>query len=208
MARLLVLASGRGSNFLAIIEAIQKNEIKNAHIVSLITDRENTGAEHYAKIHNIPVKIIPYSRYSSKEEFHKALLEEVKKFSPDLILGAGFMRILSKEFIQTFPFRIMNIHPSLLPAFPGLNAQRQAIEYGVKVSGCTVHFMDEGVDTGPIILQKAVEIPENCTEEELSSLILKEEHKLYVRAIQLFCENKLKIIDSPNQKRKIVQILN
>jgi phosphoribosylglycinamide formyltransferase-1 len=207
MYRLLALASGRGSNFLAILKALESKEIPNAKMVGLITDRENTGAEEYAKKYQVPVKIISYSKYSNKNDFHKDLLEAAKSFNPDLILGAGFMRILSDEFVKTFQDRIMNIHPSLLPAFPGMNAQKQALEYGVKVSGCTVHFIDEGVDTGPIILQKAVDIPEGATVEELSQLILKEEHKLYIKAIQLFCENKLEIQYSPG-KRKIVKIKN
>lgn len=208
MYRLLALASGRGSNFLSILKAIESKEITNAKMVGLITDRENTGAEEYAKQYNIPVKIVPYKKYTDKEKFHKDLLEAAKSFEPDLILGAGFMRILSKEFVKAFPDRIMNIHPSLLPAFPGMNAQKQAIEYGVKVSGCTVHFIDEGVDTGPIILQKAVEVPEGATVEELSQLILKEEHKLYIKAIQLFCEDKLEIQYSPSKTRRIVRIRN
>ncbi|MCS7205728.1 MAG: phosphoribosylglycinamide formyltransferase [Leptospiraceae bacterium] len=206
MYRLLALASGRGSNFLAILKAIESKEIPNAKMVGLITDRENTGAEQHARNYQIPVKVIPFKNYSQKEDFHRDLLEAAKSFEPDLILGAGFMRILSKEFVQTFENRIMNIHPSLLPSFPGLHAQRQAWEYGVKVSGCTVHFIDENVDTGPIILQKAVEIPEGATEKEIADLILQEEHKLYVKAIKLFCENKLEIRPSPNQKRKIVII--
>lgn len=206
MFRLLALASGRGSNFLSLIKAIESKEISNAKFIGLITDRENTGAEEYAKQYNIPVKVIPFHKFSNKSEFDKKLLETAKEFAPDLILCAGFMRILSKEFIETFPDKIMNIHPALLPSFPGLHAQRQALEYGVKVSGCTVHFIDEGVDTGPIILQKAVDIPENVTEEELSNLILQEEHKLYKKAVKLFCENKLSIEHSPNKKRKIVKI--
>ncbi|MFN3604792.1 MAG: phosphoribosylglycinamide formyltransferase [Leptonema sp. (in: bacteria)] len=206
MYKLLVLASGRGSNFLAILKAIQSGEISKAQVVGLITDRENTGAEKHAKDYQIPVKIISYKNFSDKNLFNQILLKEAKSFEPDLILCAGFMRILPKEFIQSFPDRIMNIHPSLLPAFPGLHAQRQALEYGVKISGCTVHFIDEGIDTGPIILQKAVEIPENITEEELSDLILEEEHKLYKKAIELFCEGKLEILFSSNSKRKIVKI--
>lgn len=206
MFRLLALASGRGSNFLAILNAIENGEIQNAKFVGLITDRENTGAEKHAKNYNIPVKVISYSKFSYTMEFDKILLEAAKSFEPDLIICAGYMRILSKEFIQAFPDKIMNIHPSLLPSFPGLRAQKQALEYGVKVSGCTVHFIDEGVDTGPIILQKCVEIPENISEEELSNLILKEEHNLYKKAIQFYCGNKLEIQTSPNGNRRIVKI--
>ncbi len=207
MFRLVALASGRGSNFLEILKAIENKEIPNANFVGLITDRENTGAEQHAKNYNIPVKVISYSNFSNKIDFDKTLLETVKELEPDLIICAGYMRILSKEFIDAFPDRIMNIHPSLLPAFPGLRAQKQALEYGAKVSGCTVHFIDEGVDTGPIILQKCVEIPENCTEKELSDLILKEEHKLYKKAIKLYCERKIEIQILPNH-RKIVKIKN
>lgn len=206
MNRLLALASGRGSNFLAILNAIESGEIPNAKMVGLITDRENTGAEERAKKYQVPVKVIPFKNYPTKEDFYQDLLLAAKSFEPDLILGAGFMRILPPEFIRSFPDRIMNIHPSLLPAFPGMNAQKQAYEYGVKVSGCTVHFMDEGVDTGPIILQKAVEIPEGSSVEEITQLILKEEHQLYIKAIKLFCENKLVIEYNTSKTRKIVRI--
>jgi len=206
MYRLLALASGRGSNFLAILNAIESGEIPNAKMVGLITDRENTGAEEHAKKYQVPVKVIPFKNYPTKDDFYQDLLLAAKSFEPDLILGAGFMRILPPEFIRSFPDRIMNIHPSLLPSFPGMNAQKQAYEYGVKVSGCTVHFMDEGVDTGPIILQKAVEIPEGSSVEEITQLILKEEHQLYIKAIKLFCENKLVIEYNTSKTRKIVRI--
>ncbi len=206
MIRILVLASGRGSNFLSILEAIENQEIQNAKVVGLITDRKNTGAEEHAKKYQIPVVVLDFKSYINKNDFYRDLLNWSKSFEPDLILGAGFMRILPKEYIHSFPYRILNIHPSLLPSFPGLHAQRQALEYGVKVSGCTVHFMDEGVDTGPIILQKAIDIPQDITEEELSNLILKEEHKLYKKAVQLFCEGKLILEDFLDGKRKIVKI--
>lgn len=206
MYRFLVLASGRGSNFLSIIKAIENKDIRNANIIGLITDRPDTGAEEHAKAYHIPVFVLNYQNYKNKIDFHQDLLETAISLNPDLIIGAGFMRVLSKDFVKTFPNKIMNIHPSLLPSFPGMHAQKQAIEYGVKVSGCTVHFIDEGIDTGPIILQKAVEVPEGATEEELANLILKEEHKLYIKALQLFCDNKLEVIESPNQLRKIVRI--
>lgn len=128
-----------------------------------------------------------------KSEYHKKLLNFLIELEPDLIVTAGYMKILKNQVIQAFPNRIINIHPSLLPAFPGLNAQKQAFEYGVKIAGCTAHFVDEGVDSGPVILQGVVKIEEGMSERDLTLEILKEEHKILPLAVQYFCEDRLKI---------------
>ena len=191
--KIAVLASGRGSNFQAVQTAIERGEVRNCRISLLITDRPGTLAEKFARENDIPVHVIDFKSLPDRKEFDKSLREILAVQRPDLILTLGFMRILSKWLVQDYRGKIINIHPSLLPSFPGMHAQRQAIEYGVKVTGATVHFMDEGTDTGPVILQSSVMVPEGADAEELSSLILAEEHKILVRAIQLFCEGKLLI---------------
>lgn len=198
--RVVFLASGRGSNFSASVEFIRKKKLK-LDLVALVTDNPEAKALSLAKKFGISTKIISYTQYSSKLDYHRDLLEQVKSYKPDLIVACGYMRILKPDFVQSFPNQIINVHPSLLPAFPGLDSQKQALEYGVKVAGCTVHFVWEGVDTGPIILQKAIAIRPEWTEKELSLAILKEEHKILPLAIQLFCEDKLKI------KERKVEIL-
>lgn len=198
--RAVFLASGRGSNFTASVEYIRKKKLK-IDLVSLVTDNPEAKALGIAKSFGIPTKVIPYATYSQKADYHKDLLGEVENLNPDLIVACGYMRILKPEFVRRFRNRILNVHPSLLPAFPGLDSQKQALDYGVKVAGCTVHFVEEGVDTGPIILQKAIAIAPEWTEKELSLAILAEEHKILPLAIQLFCEDKLKI------KERKVEIL-
>lgn len=198
--RVVFLASGRGSNFTASVEYIRKKKLK-LDLVALVTDNPEAKALGIAKSFGIPTKVIPYATYSQKADYHKDLLGEVENLNPDLIVACGYMRILKPEFVRRFRNRILNVHPSLLPAFPGLDSQKQALDYGVKVAGCTVHFVEEGVDTGPIILQKAIAIAPEWTEKELSLAILAEEHKILPLAIQLFCEDNLKI------KERKVEIL-
>jgi len=198
----VVLASGRGSNFQSLKSAIDRGEIPGCSISLLITDRRETAAEQFARENDIPVRVIDFKSLPDRKEFDKSLRDALSDQRPHLILTLGFMRILSKWLVQDYHGKIINIHPSLLPSFPGMHAQRQAIDYGVKVSGATVHFMDEGMDTGPVILQAPVFVPEGATEEELSSLILIEEHKLLVKAVKLFCEGRLLLKD------KHVKILN
>lgn len=188
--RLVFLASGLGSNFSACMEFLQKKALP-VKVLGLISDNPAAKALEKAKSFQIPSFVLPFSEYQPKEKYHEALLETLRKLSPDLIVACGYMRILKPNVIREFPKKILNIHPSLLPSFPGLHAQKQALDSGVKVSGCTVHFVDEGVDTGPILLQKAVPIDPNWGERELSLAILKEEHMLLPLAIQYFCENKL-----------------
>lgn len=198
--RVVFLASGRGSNFSAAVESIQKKKLK-LDILALVSDNPEAKALTIAKNFGISTKVIPFGSYQSKSDYHRDLLRQVEAYDPDLIVACGYMRILKPEFVQRFKNQIINVHPSLLPAFPGLDSQKQALDYGVKVAGCTVHFVWEGVDTGPIILQKAIAIRPEWTEKELSLAILKEEHIILPLAIQLFCEDKLKI------KERKVEIL-
>jgi len=192
MLNLGVLASGRGSNFQAIIDEIEKGGL-NAKIQLLIVDNSNAYAIERAKTYGIEYLIIRPKEFSSKDDFYLKVAEELKKRNVGLVVLAGFMRIVGKPLIDAFPNRIMNIHPAILPSFPGLHGQRQALEYGVKISGCTVHFVDEGMDTGPIIIQAAVPIYHDDTEETLSERILKLEHKIYPQAIRLFSEGRLEV---------------
>jgi len=188
--RIAVLASGRGSNFQAVIEAIRQGKIP-ATCIALITDNPKAFAIERAKDADIPVKIIDYSCYPTREVYECALLTAMQKVDADLFVLAGYMRILGNSIVHEFSGKIMNIHPALLPGFTGLHAQRQALEYGVKVSGCTVHFVDESLDCGPIILQHCVAVHEGDTEDELAERILKHEHECLPEAIRLFCEEKL-----------------
>lgn len=187
-----VLASGRGSNFQSIIDEIASQRLK-AEIVLLITDNPSAFAIERAKKHGIEYLVILSKEHRSRDEFFVKIAEELKKRDVGLVILAGFMRIVGKPLIDAFPNRIMNIHPALLPSFPGLHGQRQALAYGVKISGCTVHFVDEGMDTGPIIIQATVPVLQNDTEETLSERILRYEHKIYPEAIRLFSEGKIEI---------------
>ena len=189
--KLAVLVSGRGSNLQAIIDSIEREEL-NAHISIVISSTRDAMALKRAKKHDIKTIFIDPTAYLNSKEYDKVLIEKLKEFSIDLICLAGYMRILGEEVIQTFKEKIINIHPSLLPAFPGLNAQKQAIVHGVKFSGCTVHFVDSGVDSGPIILQTAVPVYDNDDEKSLSKRILEQEHYLYPKAINMIKENQNK----------------
>lgn len=189
--RIAVLASGRGSNFTAIHDAIKRGEI-DAEIVVLISNNPDAGAVFTARERGIDTRVIDSGKIS-RDDFDKKVVDVMNACGTDLVLLAGFMRIVGKPLTDAFPHRIMNIHPSLLPSFKGLGAQRQALEYGVKVSGCTVHFVDEGVDTGPIILQAAVPVLDGDTAETLSERILAEEHRIYPEAVKLFAEGKLHV---------------
>ena len=197
--KLAVLVSGRGSNLQAIIDSIEREEL-NAHISIVISSTRDATALKRAEKHGIKTIFIDPTAYLNSKEYDKALIEKLKKFSIDLICLAGYMRILGEEVIQTFKEKIINIHPSLLPAFPGLNAQKQAIVHGVKFSGCTVHFVDSGVDSGPIILQTAVPVYDNDDEKSLSKRILEQEHYLYPKAINMIKENQIKINSNATRK--------
>ena len=190
--KLAVLVSGRGSNLQAIMDSIDREEL-DAHLSIVISNTKDAIALKRAEKHGIKTIFIDPSNYLSSKEYDKALVLKLKEFSVDLICLAGYMRILGEEVIQTFEKKIINIHPSLLPAFPGMNAQKQAINHGVKFSGCTVHFVDFGVDTGPIILQTVVPVYDNDDEKSLSKRILEQEHYLYPKAIKMIQENKIRL---------------
>lgn len=192
MVNIGVLVSGRGTNLQAIIEAIEEGKIA-ADIKVVISDNPDAYALKRAQQYLIDTRYINFKEFKNREDYDKEIIKTLKEKKIELVVLAGYMRILSPYFIRTYKNKIMNIHPALLPSFPGLHAQKQAIEYGAKVSGCTVHFVDEGVDSGPIILQKAVEVSDDDTEESLAEKILKEEHQIYPRAIQLFSQGRLMI---------------
>lgn len=190
--RIAVLASGRGSNFQAVIDAIQAGNIP-ARCVALITDNPEAYAIERAQKAKIAVTVIDYASFPSREVYERALLSAMQRQDADLFVLAGYMRILGKEIVQAFPGKMVNIHPALLPSFTGLHGQKQALGYGVKVAGCTVHFVDEHLDCGPIILQKCVPVLEGDDEDSLADRILEQEHVCYPEAIRLFCEDRLVI---------------
>ena len=188
-----VLASGRGSNLQAIIDAVG-NKTLAADIAVVISDRADSFALTRARQHGVAAVHISAKEYKGRRDEYDALLvQELKKFNVDLVVLAGFMRIVTGVLVRSYPHRIMNIHPALLPAFPGLHVQQAAIDHGVKFSGCTVHFVDEGMDTGPIVIQAVVPVLDNDTEDTLSARILKQEHTIFPRAIQLYAEGRLKV---------------
>jgi phosphoribosylglycinamide formyltransferase 1 len=184
--RLAILLSGRGSNFVAICEAIQRRDL-NAEICCVISNVAEAAGLSRATEFGLTAISIP-SRGIERIEYDRMLLKALRSFDPALVCLAGFMRILSPEFLKEYSGRVLNIHPALLPSFPGLHAQRQALQHGVKVSGCTVHIADEGVDTGPILIQRSVEVLEGDTEESLSARILEQEHQAYWRAIAIMLD--------------------
>ncbi len=187
-----VLASGRGSNFQSIIDSIESGFIK-ARIAVLISDNPEAYALERAKKHNIEAFVITPRDFPDRDLYYLHIAKELEDRGVELVILAGFMRVVGKPIIEMFPNRIMNIHPALLPSFPGLHAQKQAVDYGVKISGCTVHFVDEGVDTGPIIIQAAVPAYEDDTEETLSARILKQEHRIFPLSVKLFAEGRIKV---------------
>ncbi|MBN2322590.1 MAG: phosphoribosylglycinamide formyltransferase [Spirochaetes bacterium] len=190
--RIACCISGRGSNFKAILDAVNTNEIQG-EIVLVVTD--NPGAEglSYAHENGIRSETVVRKKGEPRYEYFERIIRLFEEYGVDLICLAGFMKVLSGNIVSRYRNRIINIHPALLPSFPGEKAQRQAVEYGVKVSGCTVHFVDEGVDTGPIILQEAVPVEDGDTEETLAARILKKEHVLFPRAVKLFCSDMLTV---------------
>ena len=181
--RLAVLLSGRGSNFQAIHEAIQRGEL-NAEIVCVISNRPDAPGIQRAQEWDYDAHVIDHKQFATREAHEEEVLRVLEKARPDYIALAGYMRLLSPAFVERYRNRILNIHPSLLPAFPGVDAQAQAIAHGVKISGCTVHFVDENLDAGPILVQRAVEVRDGDTAESLAARILVEEHKAYVEALR------------------------
>ncbi len=189
--RIGILLSGRGSNFVAIADAIASGKL-DAEIAIVISNRADAPGIMAATARGLNMRVLP-SRGLDREVYDRQLVAELEANRVDLVCLAGYMRLLSGYFIRHFPLRILNIHPSLLPAFPGLDAQHQALEHGVKYSGCTVHFVDEGLDSGPIIKQTVVPVADGDTAESLSARILKEEHRIYSEAIALVCSGRYRI---------------
>lgn len=189
-----VLASGRGTNLQAIIDAASTGKF-NGGVAVVISNRSKAVALDRARAAGIPAVFVSKKALGSQEAFEQKVAEVLDAYGVDLVCTAGFMRILGQSFVDRYYGRMINIHPALLPSFPGLDAQKQALEFGAKVSGCTVHFVDGGVDSGPIIYQAAVPVLEDDTEETLSARILVEEHKGFVQAIRLFCAGRLSIVD-------------
>jgi len=192
MLKIGVLASGRGSNFQAIIDAVKSGYIK-AEIAVLITDKPDAYAIGRARENGIEHLFLSPSGHASKDDYFVRIANELKKREVGLVLLAGFMRIVRKPLLDAFPMRVMNIHPALLPSFPGLHGQKQAADYGVRISGCTVHFVDEGMDTGPVIIQAAVPVHPEDSEDSLSERILIYEHKIYPEAVRLFAEGRIEV---------------
>ncbi len=190
--RLGVLISGSGTNLQAIIDAIERGEV-NAQIAVVVSNRPGAPGLERARRGGFPTSVIDHRRFSSREEFDRALAAELKARQVALVVCAGFMRVLTAVMVREFPNRIMNIHPSLLPAFRGLDAQKAALDYGVRLAGCTVHFVDEGVDEGPIIIQAAVPVYPADTDDDLRRRILEQEHRIYPRAIGLFEQGRLTV---------------
>jgi phosphoribosylglycinamide formyltransferase-1 len=190
--RIGVLLSGRGSNFEALADSVPAGRIPNAEIAIVISNRENAPGIEKARTRGIQAQVIP-SRGLEREAYDKLVIAALEEKKVDLVCLAGYMRLLSPAFVAAFRGRILNIHPSLLPAFPGLESQRQALEHGAKFSGCTVHFVDENLDAGPIILQAAVPIRDDDTPETLSERVLKEEHRIYTEAVRIVLEGRYRM---------------
>ncbi len=209
MLHIGVLASGRGSNFQSIIDNIESGQIQ-AVISVLITDNPDAYAIERCRKHNIESLVLKPDDFPDRNAYYAHIADELIRREAGLVVLAGFMRVVGKALIDRFPNRIMNIHPALLPSFPGLHGQKQAADYGVKIAGCTVHFVDEGVDTGPIIMQAAVPAYHDDTEESLSERILRKEHMIFPYAIRLFTENRLKvegrkvIVNGPREEQLII----
>jgi phosphoribosylglycinamide formyltransferase-1 len=187
-----ILASGRGSNLQAILEACARPGFP-ARVVVVISDRERAPALERARAAGVEALWVNPKDFGDREAFDLALVRELQAREVGLVCHAGFMRILSSAYVRAFAGRALNVHPSLLPAFPGLHAQRQALDHGAKVAGATVHFVDEGVDTGPIVLQAAVPVEPGDTEDTLAARILVQEHRLYPEAVRLFARGRLRI---------------
>ena len=184
-----VFVSGSGTNLQAIIDA----NIEAANLAVVISNKPDAYAIERAKNHDIPVEVVSHKEFETREDFEAEIIGRLEKYNIELVVLAGFMRVLTPFFVGRFKNRIVNLHPALLPSFPGIHAAKQALEYGAKVTGCTVHFVDEGVDTGPIILQAVVPIEDDDTEDILLEKIHKEEHRIFPEAVRLFCEGRIAI---------------
>ena len=190
--RIGVLLSGRGSNFEALAASVAAGRIPNAEISIVVSNRETAQGIEKARARGIEARVIP-SKGLERDAYDKLVVAALREKNVDLVCLAGYMRLLSPYFVKEYPQRILNIHPSLLPAFPGLESQRQALEHGAKFSGCTVHFVDENLDAGPIVMQAVVAIEDHDTAETLSERILREEHRIYTEAVRIVLEGRFRI---------------
>jgi phosphoribosylglycinamide formyltransferase 1 len=190
--RIGVLLSGRGSNFEALADSISAGRIPNAEIAVVVSNREGAPGVDRARARGLATRVIP-SKGLEREPYDRLVVAALREANVELICLAGYMRLLSPFFVSAFPQRILNIHPSLLPSFPGLESQKQALDYGVKFAGCTVHFVDENLDAGPIVLQAVVPVEDSDTEDTLSARILKEEHRIYSEAVKIVLAGKFRI---------------
>jgi phosphoribosylglycinamide formyltransferase-1 len=212
LLRIGVLASGGGTNLQAIIDRCQDGSLF-AEIAVVITNNPGAGALDRAEKASIPTLCINHRDFPGREEFDHAVVKALQDAEVDLVVLAGFMRIITQTFIDAFPNRVINIHPALLPAFPGLHVQQQAIDYGARFSGCTVHFVDGGVDTGPIIIQAVVPVLQDDTEDTLAARILEQEHRIYPRAIQLIAEGRVQVdgrqvMINPERATEVTALVN
>src|SRR5262250_1821655 len=190
--RIGVLLSGRGSNFEALAESVSAGGIPDAEIALVLSNREGAPGIDSARARGLLARVIP-SKGLEREVYDRQVVGALREAGVDLVCLAGYMRLVSPYFVAAFPLRILNIHPSLLPSFPGLESQKQALEYGVKFAGCTVHFVDENLDAGPIVLQAVVPVEDGDNEDALSARILQEEHRIYSEAVKIVLEGKYKI---------------
>ncbi len=190
--RIGVLLSGRGSNFEALADSVSAGRIPDAEIALVLSNREGAPGIDRARARGLATRVIP-SKGLEREAYDRLVVAALREAKVDLICLAGYMRLLSPFFVAAFPRRILNIHPSLLPSFPGLESQKQALDHGVKFAGCTVHFVDENLDAGPIVMQAVVPVEDGDTEETLSARILKEEHRIYSEAVKIILEGNYKI---------------
>src|SRR5690349_17676620 len=200
--RIGVLLSGRGSNFEALADSVATGRLPGAGIAVVVSNREGAPGIEKAKERGIAARVIP-SKGLEREAFDRQVVAVLHEHKVDLVCLAGYMRLLSPFFVASFPNRILNIHPSLLPSFPGLESQRQALDYGVKFAGCTVHFVDENLDAGPIVLQATVAVRDDDTEESLSTRILAEEHRIYTEAVRLILSGQYRI-----EGRRVIALRN
>lgn len=198
--RIGVLLSGRGSNFEALADSISAGRIPNAEIAVVVSNREGAPGIDRARARGLATRVLP-SKGLEREPYDRQVVAALHEANVDLVCLAGYMRLLSPHFVAAFPQRILNIHPSLLPSFPGLESQKQALDYGVKFAGCTVHFVDENLDAGPIVLQAVVPVEDDDTEGTLSARILKEEHRIYSEAVKIVLEGKFKL-----EGRRVIQL--
>ena len=188
-----VLVSGSGTNLQAILDAGARGELGRARVVVVVCNVAGARALERAAAAGVATELLPHQRFASRQAFDEALVALLRQRGVELVALAGFMRIVTPSFLQAFPQRVLNIHPSLLPAFPGVHAQRQALAYGARVSGCTVHFVDEGCDSGPVLMQSAVAVDDGDDEAALTARILVEEHKLYPAAIRAVADGRVTV---------------